>query len=69
MWALKIGVTYRLMGDAAKAQSWGEIAAAALQENARRYPDDPQQQELFGRALALTSRKDEAIKAGERSLA
>jgi tetratricopeptide (TPR) repeat protein len=69
MWALKVGATYRLMGDAAKARSWGEISAAAYQEIARRYPDDPQQQELYGRALALTSRKDEAIRAGERSLA
>jgi serine/threonine-protein kinase len=69
MWALKVGATYRLMGDATKAREWGEISAAAYQDIATRYPDDPQQQELFGRALALTNRKDEAIKAGERSLA
>jgi len=69
MWALKVGATYRLMGDSAKAKSWGEIAAAAYESPATRYPDDPQQQELFGRALALTNRKNEAIKAGERSLA
>ena len=34
-----------------------------------RYPDDAQQMELYGRALALTDRKADALKAGERSLA
>jgi serine/threonine-protein kinase len=69
MWALKVGATYRLMGDAAKAKSYGEISAAAYQEIAKRNPDDPQQQELFGRALVLAGRKDDAVQAGERSLA
>jgi eukaryotic-like serine/threonine-protein kinase len=69
MWALKVGATYRLMGDAAKAKSYGEIAAGGFAKIAERYPDDPQQTELYGRALALAGRNDEAVKAGERSLA
>ncbi len=69
MWALKVGATYRLMGDAAKAKSYGEIAAGEYEKRAKRYPEDPQQMELFGRALALADRKAEAVEAGERSLA
>jgi serine/threonine-protein kinase len=68
MWALKVGATYRLMGDPAKSKSWGETSAAAYKDIAARYPDDPQQQELYGRALALAGKSNEAMQAGERSL-
>ena len=69
MWALKVGATYRLMGDPAKAKSYAEQSAASYKDIAARYPDDAQQQELYGRALALAGRKDDAMQAGERSLA
>ena len=69
MWALKMGATYRLMGDAAKAKSFGEIAAGEYEKIVAHYPDDAQQMELLGRSLALTDRKAEAVQAGERSLA
>jgi tetratricopeptide (TPR) repeat protein len=69
MWALKVGATYRLMGDPAKAKSYAEQSAASYKDIAARYPDDAQQQELYGRALALAGRKDEAMQAGEKSLA
>jgi serine/threonine-protein kinase len=69
MWALKVGNTYRLMGDDAKARSYGEIAAGVYADVAKKFPDDPQQQELYGRALALAGKKAEAVQAGERSLA
>jgi tetratricopeptide (TPR) repeat protein len=36
---------------------------------ARKFPDDAQQQELFGRALALAGKRAEAVQAGEKSLA
>jgi len=36
---------------------------------ANKFPDDPQQQELLGRALALAGKRTEAVQAGERSLA
>ncbi len=69
MWALKVGATYRLMGDAGKAKSYGEIAASEYAGIVKRYPADAQQMELYGRALALTDRKAEAIASAERSLA
>lgn len=68
MWALKVGATYRLLGNAARAREYGAIAAAAYEQTAKRYPDDGQQQELYGRALALADRCREAVPAGERSL-
>ena len=46
--------------------SWPRGGFAKIAE---RYPDDPQQTELHGRALVLAGRNDEAVKAGERSLA
>jgi serine/threonine-protein kinase len=69
MWALKVGNTYRLMGNDAKARSYGEISAAAYADVAKKFPDDPQQQELLGRALALAGKRAEAVQFGERSLA
>jgi hypothetical protein len=38
MWALKVGNTYRLMGDDAKARSYGEISAAAYADVAKKFP-------------------------------
>jgi serine/threonine-protein kinase len=69
MWALKVGATYRLMGDMAKAKSYAEIAARAYADKVKNFPNDAQQMELLGRSLALTDRHAEAIEAGERSLA
>jgi len=69
MWALKVGNTYRLMGNDAKARSYGEMSAAAYAEVAKKFPDDPQQQELLGRALALAGKRTDAMQYGERSLA
>jgi tetratricopeptide (TPR) repeat protein len=69
MWALKVGNTYRLMGNDGQARSYGEISAAAYADFVKRRPDDPQQQELLGRALALAGKREEAVQAGERSLA
>jgi len=69
MWALKVGNTHRLMGNDAKARSYGEMSAAAYAEVAKKFPDDPQQQELLGRALALAGQRTDAMQYGERSLA
>jgi tetratricopeptide (TPR) repeat protein len=69
MWALKVGATYMLMGDVPKARSFGAIAAAAYGATVKQYPENAQQQELFGRSLALAGRGTEAVQAGERSLA
>ena len=68
MWALKVGATFRLLGDVTQAREYGTRAAAAYEPIARQLPDDPQQQELWGRALALAGRCADAVAAGERSL-
>jgi serine/threonine-protein kinase len=68
MWALKVGATHMLMGDAAKAKSFGNISASVYEKTAAQYPNDAQQLELYARALALAGRSAEAVKAGERSL-
>jgi tetratricopeptide (TPR) repeat protein len=69
MWALKVGNTYRLMGKMSEARSYGDIAAAAYTSSAKANPKDPQQQELYARALALAGRNQEATQVGERTLA
>jgi eukaryotic-like serine/threonine-protein kinase len=69
MWALKVGNTYRLMGKMTEAKSFGEIAAAEYGKTVKAFPDDAQQQEFYGRALALAGRTREATQAAERSLA
>jgi tetratricopeptide (TPR) repeat protein len=69
MWALKIGATYLLMGDVEQARSYGRMSVAAYQESIKRFPEDAQRIELLGRALALAGQNEEAIRAGERSLA
>jgi serine/threonine-protein kinase len=69
MWALKVGGTYRLMGDSARARAYGDSSRMAIEERMRAFPDDAQLTELLGRALALAGRNAEAVRAGERSLA
>ena len=68
MWALKMGATHLLMGETPRAREYGAISVQAYEPVARQFPDDPQQQELFGRALALAGRCEEALPAGERAL-
>ena len=53
MWGLKVGNTYRLMGNDAKARSYGEISAAVYAMRGEKFPDDPQQEENCSAALAL----------------
>jgi TolB-like protein/Tfp pilus assembly protein PilF len=69
MWALKVGGTYRLMGDSARARAYGDSSRMAMEERIRTFPDDAQLTELLGRALALAGRNAAAVRAGERSLA
>jgi tetratricopeptide (TPR) repeat protein len=63
------GATYLLMGDVEQARSYGRMSVAAYQESIKRFPGDAQRTELLGRALALAGQNEEAIRAGERSLA
>jgi len=68
MWALKVGATWRLMGDSSRALAYGDSSAAVYEGTSRVFADDAQQQELLARALALAGRKAEAVRAGERDL-
>ena len=69
MWALKVGATYLLANDVARARSYGRIAADEYGDAVKRRPDDAQTLELHGRALVLAGESEAGIEAGERSLA
>jgi serine/threonine-protein kinase len=68
MWALKVGATYRLMGDSARARAYGDSSRVAFEEALRPFPDDAQLTELHGRALVLAGLKADAVREGEKSL-
>jgi len=67
-WALKVGATWNLLGDSAKARAYGDSARVVAEAQLASYPDDAQLHELHGRSLALNGRKAEAIDEAERSL-
>ena len=69
MWALKVGATYRLLGDSARARAYGDTSRMAMDEALRAFPQNAQLNELMGRALVLAGRTTEAVRVGERSLA
>ena len=68
-WGLKLGHTYRLLGDTAHARMFGDTARAAFEPQLREFPDRAQLHELLARALALGGHKAEAVEEAERSLA
>jgi serine/threonine-protein kinase len=67
-WGLKIGHTYRLMGDTARGRAFGDSALVAFDAQLRDFPERAQLRELRGRALALGGHRQEAIAEAERSL-
>ncbi|MGH7711428.1 MAG: protein kinase domain-containing protein [Gemmatimonadaceae bacterium] len=67
-WALKLGNTYRLLGDTVRAKVFGDSAVLVFKAALKNFPEDAQYHELYGRALALAGRRAEAIEAAERSL-
>jgi TolB-like protein len=68
-WGLKLGHTYRLLGDTAHARMFGDTARLVFEAQMRDFPERAQLHELVGRALALGGHKAEAIEEAERSLA
>jgi TolB-like protein/tetratricopeptide (TPR) repeat protein len=68
-WGLKLGHTYRLLGDTAHARAFGDTAVAAFEARLKEFPEHAQLHELHGRALALAGRRAEAIAEADRSLA
>ena len=67
-WGLKLGHTYRLLGDSSHARAFGDTAVAAFEAMLRDFPERAQLHELRGRALALAGRSKEAIEEADRSL-
>ena len=65
---LKVGGTWRLLGDSARARAYGDSAVLAFSEQLRPFPDNAQLHELLGRALALAGRRAEAVREAEGSL-
>jgi serine/threonine-protein kinase len=67
-WGLKLGGTWKLLGDTVKARAFGDTALKAFEGQLRGFPDDAQLHELRGRALALGGRNAEAIEEANTSL-
>jgi serine/threonine-protein kinase len=68
-WALKLGHTYRLLGDTVHARMFGDSARMVFEAQVRDFPELAEHRELLGRALALGGHRAEAIAEAERSLA
>lgn len=67
-WGLKLGNTYRLLGDTVHAKMFGDTALKAFDAQLKHFPEQAQLHELRGRALALAGRRAEAIEEADRSL-
>ncbi len=67
-WGLKIGHTYKLMGDTARARMFGDSARVAFEAQLKDFPDRAQLRELWARALALGGHKREAVQEADSSL-
>jgi serine/threonine-protein kinase len=67
-WALKVGATWNLLGDSARARAYGDSARIVAEAQLASFPDDAQLHELRARSLALAGNKPEAITEAERAL-
>jgi TolB-like protein len=67
-WGLKLGHTYRLMGDTMHARMFGDSAVVAFAKQLHDFPDRAQLRELLARALALAGRKQEAAVQADSAL-
>jgi tetratricopeptide (TPR) repeat protein len=67
-WGLKVGGTWKLLGDTVRARAFGDSARLAFEAQLATFPDNAQLHELRGRALALGGHRKEAIEEAERSL-
>jgi eukaryotic-like serine/threonine-protein kinase len=67
-WGLKLGHTYRLMGDTMHARMFGDTALAAFEKQLHDFPDRAQLRELVARAAALAGRKQEATMQADSAL-
>lgn len=67
-YGLKVGGTWKLMGDLTRAHAYADTARMAFAAQSKQFPEQAQLHELLGRALALGGWKKEAVEEGELSL-
>ena len=67
-YGLKVGGTWKLLGDLSKAHAFADTARMAFEAELKQFPEEAQLHELHGRALALGGWKKEAIEEAELSL-
>ncbi|HEU5218451.1 MAG TPA: tetratricopeptide repeat protein, partial [Gemmatimonadales bacterium] len=67
-YGLKVGGTWKLLGDLARAHAFADTARMAFEAMLKQFPDEAQLHELHGRALALGGWKKEAVEEAELSL-
>jgi len=69
MWSLALMQAHSRRGETAKSREFAGIAAEAWAARIAQDPGDAQSHVLMGLALAYAGRAEEAVRAGERSLA
>jgi TolB-like protein len=67
-WGLKVGATWNLLGDSARARAFGDSARIVAEAQLASFPEDAQLHELRARSLALMGRKADAIEEADRAL-
>ena len=67
-YGLKVGGTWKLLGDPVRAHAYADTARMAFAAHVKQFPDEAQLHELLGRALALGGWKKEAVEEAELSL-
>ncbi len=67
-YGLKVGGTWKLLGDMTKAHAFADTARQAFAAEVKQFPEEAQLHELLGRALALGGWKKEAVEEAELSL-
>jgi eukaryotic-like serine/threonine-protein kinase len=67
-YGLKVGGTWKLLGDLARAHAYADTARMAFAAELKQFPEEAQLHELLGRALALGGWKKEAVEEAQLSL-
>jgi TolB-like protein/tetratricopeptide (TPR) repeat protein len=67
-WAFCLAQAYAVNGDRANTRLYAEEASRVFEEQLRAFPDDPTRLASLGLALAYQGRKEDAIRAGLRSV-
>ncbi len=67
-WAIALAQTYALRGDQVKARMYADSARRAFQGQLQAAPEDSQRHAFLGLALAYLSRKEPAMREGQRAV-